>query len=66
MGTLWVHSGGIIIEKIIIYSSRGNTVETIYDNFDTTNRLYLNVQPGIYFIEVISLKQSYMKKVIIE
>ena len=54
------------IEEITIYSSEGKIVYFKDENFSTTNKLILDVLPGLYYIQIVGIERNYIKKIIIK
>lgn len=54
------------LKQISIYSNTGNTVYFDNENLDTTQQIKLDVEPGLYFIEIVSSNKTYTRKIIIK
>ena len=54
------------IEEITIYSSEGKIVYFKDKNFSATNKLMLDVLPGLYYIQIVGMEHNYIKKIVIK
>jgi|GEM_PF-2484062 len=65
-GIVNIKLGKTKVEQLRVYSSEGKVVYSESESFDSTHQLTLDVEPGLYYIEIVSSEETSVRKVVIK